>query len=120
MKPEFSNVLEFRNTSWWNADVYKELTSHKVSFCGMSHPNFPDDVIDNTSILYYRFHGVPELYRSPYSIEKLQSIADQIIKSRKTKVAYLYFNNDIDVSAIRNAKEMREILPFNEKNKKAT
>ncbi|MDB5222036.1 MAG: hypothetical protein JWN83_703 [Chitinophagaceae bacterium] len=102
----FNNVLEFRHVSWWNAEVYKELAKNKISFCGMSHPDLPCDIIQNTSVLYYRMHGVPNLYQSPYKLSTLKKIINEIETSEKTKKAFIYFNNDIDVSAVKNAKEM--------------
>jgi uncharacterized protein YecE (DUF72 family) len=106
LDPAFNNVLEFRHSTWWNEGVYKKLAKNKISFCGMSHPDLPEDIIQNTRILYYRLHGVPELYKSPYTVKQLEKIADEIEASGKTKTAYIYFNNDIGGSAIKNAKEM--------------
>jgi uncharacterized protein YecE (DUF72 family) len=108
--PSFSNVLEFRNETWWNAEVFDQLSANNISFCGMSHPLYPEDVVHNTSTVYYRFHGVPELYKSPYPISKLRRIAKEIKSTANTKATYLYFNNDIDCSAIQNAREMRRIM----------
>ena len=67
LNSEFPNVVEFRHKSWWNEKVYKELGKNKISFSGMSHPLLPETIIENTSLLYYRMHGVPQLYRSSYS-----------------------------------------------------
>jgi uncharacterized protein YecE (DUF72 family) len=98
-------VLEFRNESWWNAEVFNKLSANNISFCGMSHPLYPEEVVRNTSVIYYRFHGVPELYKSPYSLPKLKTIAKEIKSSGNTKATFLYFNNDIGGSAIWNAQE---------------
>ncbi len=54
-------------------------------------------------------HGVPELYKSPYSIVELKKIIKDIKNSGSTKHAFIYFNNDIDGSAITNAKQMIEL-----------
>jgi uncharacterized protein YecE (DUF72 family) len=102
----FTNVLEFRHESWWNTEVYRKLTKHNISFSGMSHPSLPDDIIQNMKTLYYRMHGVPELYKSPYTLSQLKKIVDEISGSGKTRTAYIYFNNDIGGSAIMNAKQM--------------
>lgn len=110
LDPSFSNVLEFRNTSWWNQEVYGELARNNISFCGMSHPEFSDEIVKNIPTIYYRFHGVPDLYKSPYTVEELTTFAKQVKSSSKTKVAYVYFNNDIDASAIKNAKELKQII----------
>lgn len=106
----FNNVLEFRHESWWNADVYRALSVARISFCGMSHPQLPEDVIQNTDMLYYRFHGVPELYKSPYKVSELRDFTETVESSKKTRQAYIYFNNDIGASAIANAREMKELV----------
>ncbi len=75
----------------------------------MSHPLLPDDIIKNSQILYYRMHGVPELYNSPYSLVELEKIINEIENSRITKHAFIYYNNDIGGSATTNAKQMIEL-----------
>ena len=102
----FINVLEPRHVSWWRDDVYNELGKHNISFCGMSHPLLPDDVIQNTSQIYYRFHGVPLLYTSSYADDFLKKITNAIKSNPSTKEAWIYFNNDSQVAAIENAKTM--------------
>jgi len=99
----FENVLEFRHGSWWRADVMRELARHKISFCGMSYPGLPSDVIINTDIVYYRFHGIPKLYHSEYSEEELGKLAETIMKNSKVKKAYIYFNNTASLAAIQNS-----------------
>jgi uncharacterized protein YecE (DUF72 family) len=106
LNPSFKNVLEFRHVSWWCDDVYKKLTEHHITFCGMSHPLLPDDVIVNTDVVYYRFHGVPILYRSRYSIEFLQKIVNDIKQHSNVNEAWCYFNNDYDAIGVFNAREM--------------
>jgi uncharacterized protein YecE (DUF72 family) len=106
LHPSFKNVVEFRHVSWWREDVYQTLASHNITFCGMSHPTLPDDVIRNTPEVYYRFHGVPDLYRSRYPVDFLQKIVDEIKGDEKVKEAWCYFNNDFDAIGVFNAKEM--------------
>ncbi len=101
----FLNVLEFRHASWWQQHVYDELAKHDISFCGMSHPQLPDNLIANAPVVYYRFHGVPELYRSSYSPAFLQNIVDQLERTQAQQ-GWFYFNNDIDVHAIYNAEAL--------------
>ncbi len=106
LNPTFKNVVEFRHVSWWRNDVYKELAKHDIAFCGMSHPSLPDDVIENTNTVYYRFHGAPDLYRSRYSIAFLKQVANAIKNCAGTTEAWCYFNNDYDAIGVINAKEM--------------
>lgn len=106
----FRNVIEFRNVTWWREDVYTFLSEKKISFCGQSHPALPQDIIQNTKYLYYRFHGIPDLYKSPYDLPVLKNAVERIRASGKITEAYIYFNNDIEVSAIQNAKDMMNMV----------
>ncbi|RVU02794.1 DUF72 domain-containing protein [Mucilaginibacter limnophilus] len=109
LNPAFSNVLELRHESWWREEVYETLGKHHITFCGQSHPELPDAVIQNTPVIYYRFHGVPLLYKSPYTNEELQKIVDSIKQNNNAEEGWFYFNNDIDVEAVYNAKEMMKM-----------
>lgn len=106
LDPAFRNVVEFRHPSWWLGQVYRELARRHIAFVGQSHPALPDEVVTNTELVYYRFHGTPELYKSPYPEEFLRRVASEIQAPGHVKEAYLYFNNDIDASAIGNARQM--------------
>jgi uncharacterized protein YecE (DUF72 family) len=106
LNPAFMNVLEPRHVSWWRDDVYKRLADNNITFCGMSHPTLPDEVIQNTPVVYYRFHGVPDLYRSPYSPNDLKRVVESVKQNKKTSQGWFYFNNDVETYAINNAKEM--------------
>lgn len=109
LNPAFVNIIEFRHESWWRPDVYAQLALHNISFCGMSHPTLPADVIQNTPNLYYRMHGNQQLYASAYSTQELQDFA-HAVKATDAKQAFIYFNNDIGASAIYNAQELIEIV----------
>jgi len=106
----FINVFEFRNASWWCQEVYEKLAANEISFCGMSHPALPVDVVVNTPTAYYRFHGIPDLYKSKYDFSTLQKTFEEIETNPKTKEAYVYFNNDIDAAAISNAYQMQSYM----------
>lgn len=109
LNPAFSNVLELRHESWWRENVYETLGRHHITFCGQSHPQLPDTIIQNTTVIYYRFHGVPLLYKSPYSNEALQKVVDTVTTNKNAVEGWFYFNNDIDVEAVYNAKEMMKM-----------
>lgn len=110
LNPSFNNVVEFRHESWWRADVYRALAERNITFCGMSHPTLPDDVIENTSTVYYRFHGVPNLYRSSYSKEFLQGIVNAVKSNGMVNQGWFYFNNDYDAVGVKNAEEMVALI----------
>ncbi|MXV53115.1 DUF72 domain-containing protein [Pedobacter sp. HMF7647] len=105
----FKNVVEFRHVSWYIPKVYEELKKANVAFCGVSYPTLSNKVTATASFLYYRFHGVPELYKSAYSNEELQNVASAIITANLNE-AWVYFNNTMNVEAIQNALTLEKIL----------
>jgi uncharacterized protein YecE (DUF72 family) len=110
LNPSFDNVVEFRDAGWWNKKVYKQLKKHHISFCGISHPMLPNDAINNTSLLYYRFHGVPVLYKSTYEEEFIQKVAVNIKAAKKIKDVYIYFNNTWGPGGIHNGRQMQQLI----------
>jgi uncharacterized protein YecE (DUF72 family) len=106
----FLNVVELRHESWWRDDVYLALGSRNITFCGMSHPTLPKDVITNTPLLYYRMHGEGQLYASNYEAAQLQKLVEEIKLRNNTTEAYIFFNNDIHTYAIYNALDMQKMI----------
>ncbi|SJZ97103.1 DUF72 domain-containing protein [Sediminibacterium ginsengisoli] len=107
----FMNVVEFRHASWWNSEVMTACKEAGIVFCGISHPTLPDELIKTAPVIYYRFHGTPELYYSSYDDAFMQKIAASIRhKQSETELVYLYFNNTASVAAVDNAKYIRELL----------
>lgn len=100
----FNNVLEFRHSSWYNQNVYDILTKHGIIFSGISHPTLPNDVVINNKIVYYRFHGVPQLYYSAYAVEFLENVMTKIKSNKNVEHAFLYFNNTAQGAALVNSK----------------
>jgi uncharacterized protein YecE (DUF72 family) len=110
MDNSFQNVIEFRHSSWWKKKVYDALGKKNISFCGSSYPGLPDKPIINTAVVYYRFHGVPVLYKSAYTDEQLKKIADSIQKSKKATTVFIYFNNTASAAALANAGFLKKII----------
>jgi uncharacterized protein YecE (DUF72 family) len=100
----FKNVVEFRHKSWWDKAAIEHLGSNKIAFCGMSHPDFPEEVIDNAPHLYYRMHGGSQLYSSDYDHQTLDRFLAKLKGLDKVKQAYVYFNNDVKGYAPENAR----------------
>ncbi len=106
----FNNVIEFRNVSWWNENVFMQLSKHNISFCGISIKNLPDEIISNTKIIYYRFHGIQHLYFSEYAEESIKIFAEALKQTLINKTAYIYFNNTATIAAIHNADQLKAFL----------
>jgi uncharacterized protein YecE (DUF72 family) len=106
LDPAFNNVLEFRHPGWWREEVYTQLRQHNVSFCGMSHPELPDEVVVTNAAVYYRFHGVPDLYRSAYGDVSLKQFVEKVENTAGVREIWCYFNNDAVVAAIPDAQAL--------------
>src|SRR5436190_754504 len=113
----FLNVIECRHESWWNKKVFAAFKKHKVSFCSISYPNLPNDVIATTDTLYYRFHGIPKLYYSVYDKKTLTAVVDTIRKIL-AKTSFIYFNNTAGLGAIENAEYIKEYIISSDKRKR--
>ncbi|KUJ55430.1 DUF72 domain-containing protein [Chryseobacterium aquaticum] len=107
---DYLNVIEFRHESWWSENIYKKLKDKNIIFSGVSFPgNLPENVIINSQdILYYRLHGKPVLYKSEYSEDFLNNLAEKIKNSDKK--SFIFFNNTWGTSAIKNGKYFQEKL----------
>ena len=79
-------------------------------FCSLRDSNLSDEVIKNNSILYYRFHGVPTLYKSKYIEKFIKEITEEIKTSGRFKDAYIYFNNTWVTGALSNAKQLQDFI----------
>lgn len=106
LDPAFTNVVEFRHEGWWNTKVFKKLVKHNIHFCSISYPGLQENVIYNSGLIYYRFHGVPRLYKSCYKKDVVLEIADQFLGNANTRELYVYFNNTWGTGALKNARQL--------------
>ena len=110
LNPSFQNVIEFRHVSWWNYDVYDALAEKNITFCNISHPQLPTDLVANTPIFYLRLHGDENLYYSDYPTPRLKSFLQGIRQFSEMKEAYVYFNNTASQCGVLNAIEFNNIV----------
>ncbi len=109
LDPARRNVVEFRHASWWNEEVYSAFRKAGIIFCSCSGPRLPDKLIRTADEVYVRLHGPEHWYRHDYSKEELREWADRI-KASGAKKAWIYFNNDNDAHAPKNAAVLRRML----------
>lgn len=112
--PSFNNVIEFRNISWWRKEVMETLGDRNITFCGVSFPGLPEDVVINTPQPYYRFHGVPKLYYSGYDNDFLERVFKKLHSGKQVEKAFLYFNNTAAAEALHNAKYLQQMATANQ------
>ena len=109
LDPARRNVVEFRHKSWWNAEVYAAFRKAGIIFCSCSGPRLPDELIVTADEVYVRLHGPERWYRHDYSDEELGKWADRI-KASGAHRAWVYFNNDNEAHAPKNAKTLHSLL----------
>jgi uncharacterized protein YecE (DUF72 family) len=74
----------------------------------------PNAVVKTAGDIYVRFHGVERWYRHDYTRDELMDWAERIREARAERL-WIYFNNDFNGYAIKNATTLAEILACQEK-----
>ena len=103
------NVVEFRHASWWNEDVFRAFRETGTIFCSCSGPRLPDQLVKTADDIYIRFHGTKQWYRHDYSEEEL-SVWSKRIQESGAKCVWVYFNNDYEGYAKKNAHLLSSLL----------
>jgi uncharacterized protein YecE (DUF72 family) len=116
LDPKRRNVVEFRHASWWNKDVYEAFRKAGIIFCSCSGPRLPDEVIRTADDVYIRLHGPKRWYRHDYSKSELTTWATRI-EASGAKRFWIYFNNDHEAHAPKNATALRRMLVDKDRNR---
>ena len=116
LDPKRRNVVEFRHASWWNEDVYEAFRKAGIIFCSCSGPRLPDELIRTADDVYIRLHGPKRWYRHDYSKSELVTWAARIAASGPKRV-WIYFNNDNEAHAPKNATALRRMLVDNDRSR---
>jgi uncharacterized protein YecE (DUF72 family) len=78
-------------------------------FCSVSAPRLPDELIRTSDVIYARLHGRSRWYRHDYTPDELNEWARKIEESGAQE-AWIYFDNDREGFAIKNAQELARLL----------
>jgi uncharacterized protein YecE (DUF72 family) len=89
--------------------VYEAFAQRKLIFCAVSAPRLPEDFPSGQKIIYLRLSGKTRWYQHDYSPEELTTWAHRIASSGADE-AWIYFNNDRNGFAIKNALALRRLL----------
>ena len=89
--------------------MYAAFRATGTIFCSCSGPRLPDALIRTADEVYLRLHGPERWYRHDYSRAELKKWADRI-RSSGAKRAWIYFNNDYEAYAPKNAVTMRRLM----------
>lgn len=106
-------AVEFRHPSWHREEVYHLLEQHQVAYCIMSGAHLPCILRATAPFVYVRMHGpdTQHLYGGAYSMQDLHWWRDRIREWQATgKEVFVYFNNDGEGHAVRNAEALRHLI----------
>ena len=124
---EVNTVVEFRNSAWLKREALELLRSHNAALCCVDEPRLPglmppEVVCTSRELGYVRFHGrnaakwwhhdqAWERYDYYYRTEELQEWVKNIKwLDEKTGKTFLFFNNHRQGQAVKNAREMKQVL----------
>lgn len=104
-------VLEFREPSWFNNEIYRLLRQHHAALCIHDMGGNLTPVQITAPLIYVRFHGRSGHYGGNYDDDSLNWWAAQMRRwSDEGHDVYGYFNNDVNGYAPRNAYQLRQLL----------
>ncbi len=105
------HVFEFRHQSWLDERVFEALHKYNIGLCVFNMPSLTCPLVATADFAYVRFHGSTGLYSSCYTDEELAEWARRLADlAANLKATYIYFNNDAEAFAVRNAKTLRGYL----------
>ncbi|HEV7994322.1 MAG TPA: DUF72 domain-containing protein [Gemmatimonadaceae bacterium] len=113
MPPWIRVAVEARHPSWHQESLFQLLERRGAAYCVMSGAHLPCVLRATANFVYARLHGPDpdHLYAGSYSDGDLRWWADRVREwDAQGRDVFLYFNNDGEGNAVRNATRLRELL----------
>ncbi|HEY0976016.1 MAG TPA: DUF72 domain-containing protein [Flavobacteriales bacterium] len=106
-----SIVVEPRHRSWAAPEAEALLKRLRMSRVAADPARFERDALPggDQRLVYFRLHGSPRIYWSPYDEERLAQWRDRI-HATKAKETWVVFDNTATGAAAENALRMQELL----------
>jgi uncharacterized protein YecE (DUF72 family) len=106
----YSHVVEFRDVRWLTEEVFQLMEQRGVSHC--IHDKYPLNIPSRITAppVYIRLHG-DSAPAGDYTREALEAWAERIRAwNTQSLDVFLYFNNDFEGYAIKNATLLKKLL----------
>ena len=103
-------AVELRHASWHQESVFQLLERHGAAYCVMSGAGLPCVLRATAGFVYVRLHGPDphHLYAGSYSDHDLRWWAARVHEwAAAGRDVFVYFNNDGEGNAVRNARTLR-------------
>ncbi|MBA3897937.1 MAG: DUF72 domain-containing protein [Sphingomonadaceae bacterium] len=103
-------ALEPRHASWFERDAQSLVVEHEIALVAADPPRVPgaDRPGGWRGLSYWRLHGSPEIYRTPYGPERRARIANALATA--PGVVWCVFDNTITGAAAADALAVRALL----------
>lgn len=109
--PEPRHVIEFRHASWFEEETAQTLRQARIAVCLSDSADWPLWDRLTTDLAYVRLHGHERTYASNYGEAALRYWAERCGGWQADGCeVQLYFDNDAEGTAPRNAVRLRELL----------
>jgi uncharacterized protein YecE (DUF72 family) len=109
--PDGRHCFEFRHPSWFCDPVYDRLRAHGVALAIGDHPQRPwQPFVLTADWTYVRFHYGHRGRRGNYSDTELRAWAERLADAAAGAGVFVYFNNDWEGFAVRNALTLRDLM----------
>jgi uncharacterized protein YecE (DUF72 family) len=109
LDPDIRYTLEARNKTFLNEEAFDILRQSNIAWCvSETAGRYPYAEALTADFVYLRLHGREQLYSSNYRGDELAGLADKIRSWGRD--AYVYFNNDFEGFAPKNAATLRDLL----------
>lgn len=104
-------AFEFRHSTWLTVKIFDLLRKYNAAVVFQDFEHWPKTGKATADFCYLRLHGRKELYASCYTQEELENWAKKIKNWHKNGLdVYCYFNNDMRGYAVKNARELIELI----------
>ncbi len=106
-------VFEPRHATWFSAKADTLLVRHEVARVGAHPAPVAGAEVPGgwQGLVYYRLHGAPRKYWSPYERGELAAIADALRTVPARVEAWCIFDNTASGAALANALELLAMMP---------
>jgi uncharacterized protein YecE (DUF72 family) len=109
---EIRTTFEFRHPNWHREETFQLLEEYGAAYCVMSGAGLPCVLRATAPFVYVRLHGPDRQHMcaGSYSDDELYWWAARIGEwEAQGKDVYVYFNNDGEGNAVRNAVSLRSL-----------
>jgi len=105
-------VCEPRHASWFTPEAEQLMLASEVARAAADPAKFPGAEMPggHPSVFYFRWHGSPRMYWSPYDEAWLQERANVLKTLSKGVARWCVFDNTASGAALGNALQLRELL----------